>query len=250
MAFYRKLGRNSGNRKALFRSILTSFFKYGRIETTITKAKEVADKGAELITLAKKNDLHARRQVMAVLNDETITKKLFEEIKENGYFKERITGDSAEPKSIDELKGYGLRIKGAEKGKDSIKNGIQWIQDLEIIIHPRCVNYITEISNYTWDKDKFGNKLNVPIDDFNHLMDAMRYALEKYITNNKVLNKGIGDEMASIILDVIKSSNYDYVEFVRRSRDNVIPRQVIESLILSGVFWLLKVFGLFIFSPF
>ena len=80
MAFYRKLGRNSSNRKALFRSILTSFFKYGRIETTITKAKEVADKGAELITLAKKNDLHARRQVMAVLNDETITKKLFEEI--------------------------------------------------------------------------------------------------------------------------------------------------------------------------
>lgn len=91
MAFYRKLGRNSGNRKALFRSILTSFFKYGRIETTITKAKEVADKGEELITLAKKNDLHARRQVMAVLNDETITKKLFEEIapkyegKQGGY---------------------------------------------------------------------------------------------------------------------------------------------------------------------
>ena len=57
------------------------------------------------------------------------------------------------------------------------------IQDLEIIIHPRCVNFLTEISNYTWDKDKFNNKLNKPIDDFNHLMDAMRYALEKYIKN-------------------------------------------------------------------
>lgn len=110
-------------------------------------------------------------------------RKIFEEISAAGYVKERITADSAEPKSIDELKGYGLRIKGAEKGKDSIKNGIQWIQDLEIIIHPRCVNFITEISNYTWDKDKFGNPLNTPIDDFNHLMDAMRYALEQFIKN-------------------------------------------------------------------
>jgi phage terminase large subunit len=95
--------------------------------------------------------------------------------------------DCAEPKSIDELKGYGLRVKGAEKGKDSILNGIQWIQDLEIIIHPRCVNFLTEISNYTWDVDKFGTKLNRPIDDFNHLMDAMRYALEKYIKGKKWL---------------------------------------------------------------
>ncbi len=77
---YRRLGRNSGNRKALFRSILTSFFKYGRIETTITKAKEVASKSSHLITLAKQNDLHARRQVLAILNDKDVTKKLFEEI--------------------------------------------------------------------------------------------------------------------------------------------------------------------------
>ena len=114
-------------------------------------------------------------------------KRIFETIKEMGYAKERITADSAEPKSIDELKAYGLKVKGAMKGKDSIKNGIQWIQDLEIIIHPRCVNFITEISNYTWDQDKFGNKRNEPIDDFNHLMDAMRYALEKYIIGNKWL---------------------------------------------------------------
>jgi len=114
-------------------------------------------------------------------------RKIHEAITSAGYNKENITGDSAEPKSIDELKGYGLRIKGAEKGKDSVKNGIQWIQDLEIIIHPRCVNFITEISQYTWDKDKFGNTLNIPVDDFNHLMDAMRYALEKYIKGNKWL---------------------------------------------------------------
>lgn len=113
-------------------------------------------------------------------------------IQSMGYGKERIVADSAEPKSNDQLRGLGLRVIGAHKGKDSVKNGIQWIQDLEIIIHPRCVNFLTEISNYTWDKDKLGNKLNVPIDDFNHLMDAMRYALERYISNNKArLNRNI-----------------------------------------------------------
>lgn len=110
-------------------------------------------------------------------------KRIFERITEMGYSKERITADSAEPKSIDELKGYGLRVTPAKKGKDSILNGIQWIQDLEIIIHPRCVNFLTEIGSYTWKEDKFGRKLNEPVDDANHLMDAMRYALEKYIRN-------------------------------------------------------------------
>lgn len=114
-------------------------------------------------------------------------KAIAEKVKEMGYGKERITADCAEPKSIDELKSYGLRVKPAKKGRDSIQNGIQWIQDLEIIIHPRCVNFITEISNYTWDQDKFGNKLNVPIDDFNHLLDGMRYALEGFITEKKWL---------------------------------------------------------------
>lgn len=114
-------------------------------------------------------------------------KKIADNISGMGYGKERITADSAEPKSIDELRSLGLRVKGAAKGKDSVKNGIQWVQDLEIIVHPRCVNFLTEISNYTWDTDKFGNKLNAPIDDFNHLMDAMRYALEKYITGSKWL---------------------------------------------------------------
>jgi phage terminase large subunit len=114
-------------------------------------------------------------------------RRIADEVIAMGYGKDHITADSAEPKSIDELKGYGLRVKGAEKGKDSILNGVQWIQDLEIIIHPRCVNFLTEISNYTWEVDKFGNRLNKPIDDFNHVMDAMRYALEKYIKGNKWL---------------------------------------------------------------
>ena len=114
-------------------------------------------------------------------------KAIRDQIVRMGYSKERITADSAEPKSIDELKGLGLRIQGAKKGKDSINNGIQWIQDLEIIIHPRCVNFITEISSYQWKTDKFNKQLNEPEDDNNHLMDAMRYALEQFIQKNKWL---------------------------------------------------------------
>lgn len=108
-------------------------------------------------------------------------KKIYEEIHKKGYTKEKIIADSAEPKSIDELRELGLyRIRKARKGKDSINNGIQYIQDFKIIIHPRCVNFITEISSYTWAEDKFGNKINKPVDDFNHLMDAMRYAIEEF----------------------------------------------------------------------
>jgi len=102
------------------------------------------------------------------------------EVQRMGYMKEKITADSAEPKSIDRLRELGLlHIKKARKGKDSVLNGIDYIQDYHIIVHPRCVNFLTEISNYQWDTDsKTGRKINKPIDDFNHLMDAMRYALE------------------------------------------------------------------------
>lgn len=103
-----------------------------------------------------------------------------EKVTRMGYCKEKITADSAEAKSIDRLRVLGLqRIRKARKGKDSINNGIDYLSDYHIIIHPQCVNFLTEISNYTWDKDsKTGKKINKPIDDFNHLMDAMRYAVE------------------------------------------------------------------------
>lgn len=105
---------------------------------------------------------------------------IYAEVSRMGYAKERVTADSAEPKSIDRLRDLGMQhIRKARKGKDSIRNGIDYLQDFHIIVHPRCVNFLTEISNYTWDTDsKTGKKLNVPIDDFNHLMDAMRYAHE------------------------------------------------------------------------
>lgn len=109
------------------------------------------------------------------MSNERIARKVIE----MGYRKERITADSAEPKSIDRLRELGLyHIRAARKGKDSISNGIDFLQDYHIVVHPRCVNFLTEISNYTWDTDRFGNKIGKPIDDFNHLMDAMRYACE------------------------------------------------------------------------
>ena len=106
---------------------------------------------------------------------------IYRKITRMGYSKENITADSAEPKSIAQLRALGLtRIHAAKKGRDSILNGIQLIQDYKIVIHPRCVNFLTEIGNYTWDKDKFDNQVNKPIDDFNHLLDAMRYAMEQF----------------------------------------------------------------------
>lgn len=109
-------------------------------------------------------------------------KMIYQHIHSMGYAKEKIKADSAEPKSIDELRELGLyNIRPARKGKDSINNGIQYIQGFKIYIHPRCVNFITEIGNYTWEVDKSGAKLNKPIDDFNHLLDAMRYALEDFL---------------------------------------------------------------------
>lgn len=101
------------------------------------------------------------------------------EIKRMGYEKKPIRADSSEPKSIDRLKQLGItRIISARKGPDSVRNGIDALQDYNIIIHPRCVHFLLEIGNYTWKKDKFGKPTGQPEDDFNHLMDAMRYALE------------------------------------------------------------------------
>ncbi len=118
--------------------------------------------------------------------DELYEKKLknediFRAISELGYSKEKIVADSAEPKSIDTLRGYGLKVRPARKGPDSVRNGIDLIQSYEIKVHPRCVHFMTEISNYTWEKDQFGVTINRPIDEFNHLMDAMRYGMAEVV---------------------------------------------------------------------
>lgn len=97
-----------------------------------------------------------------------------------GFAKERIVADSAEPKSIAELKHLGIsRITAAVKGQDSVKNGIDRLQRYDIIIDERCTNTIEEFDNYTWVKDrKSGEYINEPIDMFNHHIDSIRYGVQ------------------------------------------------------------------------
>jgi phage terminase large subunit len=91
---------------------------------------------------------------------------------------EYVICDSAEPKSIAELVNHGIMTVGAKKGKDSIKHGIQWLKQQEIIIDKKCVNAQNEFQQYHYKEDKWGNVLPVPVDKFNHLIDALRYAYE------------------------------------------------------------------------
>ena len=97
-----------------------------------------------------------------------------------GFSKERIVADSAEPKSIAELRRLGInRIMAAVKGPDSVKNGIDRIQRYDIIIDERCINTIEEFDNYTWKKDKkTGEYINEPVDMFNHHIDSIRYGTQ------------------------------------------------------------------------
>ena len=80
MAGYRKLGRPTDQRRAMLRNLVTSFLKHGKIETTDTRAKEARSLAEKMITLAKRGDLHARRQVLSFVTEEEVVKKLFEEI--------------------------------------------------------------------------------------------------------------------------------------------------------------------------
>lgn len=92
-----------------------------------------------------------------------------------------IIADSAEPKSIDEIKGYGLNILPAEKGADSVNNGIQLVQGERISMTKRSLNLIKEYRNYFWKTDKDGKVLNIPQDMWNHAMDAGRYGMSSII---------------------------------------------------------------------
>lgn len=104
-------------------------------------------------------------------------------VKSLGFEKEIIIADSAEQKSIDEIKKLGvMRIKPAVKGPDSIRNGIDKMLRHSIVIDERCINTIEEFENYTWRKDKkTGEYINEPIDMYNHHIDSIRYGLQSVI---------------------------------------------------------------------
>ncbi|WP_172576747.1 PBSX family phage terminase large subunit [Ligilactobacillus agilis] len=110
-----------------------------------------------------------------LLNDE-----IAKVIKQLGYSKEVIIADAAEQKSIAELKRNGiLRIRPAKKGPDSVIQGISFMQQYHIVVDDRCVKLIEELDNYTYQKDRKTNEyINKPVDSYNHVIDAIRYALE------------------------------------------------------------------------
>ena len=101
-------------------------------------------------------------------------------IKYKGIAKEIIIADSAEKKSIDEIKRAGVpRMRPAAKGQGSILQGIQKLQQYELLVSPQCVNTIIELQNYSWKKDKItGEYINEPQDNYNHCLDALRYSLQ------------------------------------------------------------------------
>lgn len=125
--------------------------------------------------------------------DEHYEKGMFNEdivkmIEYKGYSKSEIAADSAEEKSIRWMKKNGLpRIKSSVKGPDSVIFGIQYLQGYKVYISPRCKYFIMEIKNYIWDTDKkTGKSLNKPIDNYNHLLDAWRYSIEKLAAKTKI----------------------------------------------------------------
>lgn len=100
---------------------------------------------------------------------------------------EYITCDSAEPKSIRELQLLGVKAKPAKKGKDSINFGIDWLKRYKIVIHPNCINFKREIETYQYQSDKNGIYINKPVDKDNHLLDALRYAMEECFIDEQAI---------------------------------------------------------------
>jgi len=86
-----------------------------------------------------------------------------------------VIADCAEPRLIEELQGHNLKVYPCEKGKDSIRLGIADLQELELIIDPSSINLKTELNNYAWNS----KMSNVPVDNYNHLLDAVRYAFKE-----------------------------------------------------------------------
>lgn len=118
-----------------------------------------------------------------------LNNQIAQAIKNMGYVKETITADAAEQKSIEEIRRDGItRIRPAKKGPDSIVQGISFMQQYKLVVDDRCVKLIEELQNYTYVKDrKTGEYSNKPVDSYNHVIDASRYALEEI--NGKAVPK-------------------------------------------------------------
>jgi len=109
------------------------------------------------------------------------TQDIYNMLRKKELLNASITGDSAEPRLLAELRSKGAkRLHGSIKGKGSILHGIQFLQQFNIYIHPTCKHTIEEFNTYTWKQNRSGNWLNEPIDENNHIIDALRYSVERY----------------------------------------------------------------------
>lgn len=112
--------------------------------------------------------------------------QIAEAIKAMQAHKHKTTADSSEPKSIDYIKGKGVSVEGAQKGKDSISAGIDFLSEFQIIVNAHLVEFMTEFNNYSWAIDKKdGKATNKPVDDFNHFIDSLRYAMESLMNRKR-----------------------------------------------------------------
>lgn len=110
-----------------------------------------------------------------------VTDDIYNMLSEKQLLKASITGDSAEPRLIKELRMKGVRrLHPSVKGQGSVMHGINFLQGFKIYIHPSCVHTIEEFNTYTFKQDKNGKWLNEPIDENNHIIDALRYSMERY----------------------------------------------------------------------
>jgi phage terminase large subunit len=119
-----------------------------------------------------------------------LTDDIVKMLKDKGMQRSYISADSAEKRLIAEIRSKGINgIVPSLKGKGSIMQGIQFMQGFEIIIHPSCDHTIEEFNTYTFKQDKEGNWLNEPIDANNHIIDAVRYSLERYHIQKRNTNQ-------------------------------------------------------------
>lgn len=175
----------------------------GKLQGTIFNDYKIIDKipeGARLLGLGMDFGFTNDPSTLIAIykwNDEIIADEIFYQkgllnsdiaklIKSNGFDRNIIYADSAEPKSIAELKRYGIKIMATDKGRDSVNYGIELIQEQKLSITKRSKNLLDELSKYIWKLDKEGNNTNVPIDAFNHAIDSLRYAVMMLLKKKRV----------------------------------------------------------------
>ncbi|MGW7931866.1 PBSX family phage terminase large subunit [Staphylococcus xylosus] len=129
-----------------------------------------------------------------MLTDDIVTM-----IKRKGYQDAHIVADGENKRLVTEINRKGIsKIKPSIKGPNTIMQGVQFVQGFKIFVHPTCEHTIEEFNTYTFDQDNEGNWLNKPIDKNNHLMDALRYSLEKYHIKRKTRKRNTDKNIRAI----------------------------------------------------